>query len=206
MQRIPSAGTAIIRAAAAEIPSRMPRPGRALAVLAALPMSMRPRTQTAIIIARLRSKTARILHSIKNLFRLRRLLHRRIPYNPPPKRWRAHSHKPRLLAQASSPTLRAKLLCRPVPDVHRATWQHRRTMQRPRQQKPRPVRRIIPQELRSPARAARSCKMRSRNNPYIPNQNSIRAAAHRYRIMLARFRSVRQEKRQAKIRRAVPVS
>ena len=62
------------------------------------------------------------------------------------------------------------------------------------------------QELRSLSWAARSCKMRSRNNPYIPNQNPIRAAAHRYRIMLARFRSVRQEKRQAKIRRAVPVS
>lgn len=149
MQRIPSAGTAISRAAAAEIPSRMHRPDRALAVLAALPMSMRPRTQTAIIIARLRSKTARILHSIKNLFRLRRLLHRRIPYNPPPKRWRAHSLKPRLLAPESSRTPRAKPPCRPAPDVHRATWQRRRTMQRPRQQKPRPVRRIVPQELRS---------------------------------------------------------
>ena len=206
MQRIPSAGTAISRAAAAEIPSRMHRPDRALAALAALPMSMRPRTQTAIIIARLRSKTARILHSIKNLFRLRRLLHRRIPYNPPPKRWRAHSHKPRLLEPESSPTLRAKLLCRPAPDVHRAMWQRRRTMQRPRQQKPRPVRRIIPQELRSLSWAARSCKMRSRNNPYIPNQNPIHAAAHRYRIMLARFRSVRQEKRQAKIHRALPFS
>lgn len=203
MRHIPSAGTAISRAAAAEIPSRMHRPDRALAVLAALPMSMRPRTQTAIIIARLRSKTARILHSIKNLFRLRRLLHRRIPYNPPPKRWRAHSLKPRLLAPASSPTLRAKLLCRPAPDVHRATWQRRRTMQRPRQQKPRPVRRIVTQELRSLSWAARSCKMRSRNNPYIPNQNPIRAAAHRHRITLAWFRSVRQEKRQTKIRRAV---
>ena len=206
MQRIPSAGTAISRAAAAEIPSRMHRPDRALAVLAALPMSMRPRTQTAIIIARLRSKTARILHSIKNLFRLRRLLHRRIPYNPPPKRWRAHSLKPRLLAPESSRTPRAKPPCRPAPDVHRAMWQLRRTMQRPRQQKPRPVRRIVPQELRSLSWAARSCKMRSRNNPYIPNQNSIRAAAHRYRIMLARFRSVRQEKRQVKIRCAVPIS
>ena len=167
---------------------------------------MHPRTQTASIIARLRSKTARILHSIKNLFRLRRLLHRRIPHDPPPKRWRAHSHKPRLLEPESSPTLRAKLLCRPAPDVHRATWRRRRTMQRPRQQKPRPVRRIIPQELRSLSWAARSCKMRSRNNPYIPNQNPIHAAAHRYRIMLARFRSVRQEKRQAKIHRALPFS
>ena len=85
-------------------------------------------------------------------------------------------------------------------------WQLRRTMQRPRQPKPRPVRRIIPQELRSLSWAARSCKMRSRNKPYIPSQNSIRAAAHRYRIMLARFRSVRQEKRQAKIHRALPFS
>ena len=206
MQRIPSAGTAISRAAAAEIPSRMHRPDRALAALAALPMSMRPRTQTAIIIARLRSKTARILHSIKNLFRLRRLLHRRIPYNPPPKRWRAHSHKPRLLAPASSPTPRAKPPCRPAPDVHRAMRQRRRTMQRPRQQKPRPVRRIIVRILHSPSWAARSHRIRSRNRPYIPSRNPIRAAAHRYRIMLARFRSVRQEKRQAKIRRAALLS
>ena len=41
---------------------------------------------------------------------------------------------------------------------------------------------------------------------HIPNRNLIRAAAHRYRIMLARFRSVRQEKRQAKIHRALPFS
>ena len=80
----------------------MHRPDRALAVLAALSMSMHPRTQTAIIIARPHSKTARILHSIKNLFWLRRLLHRRIPYNPPPKRWRAHSLKQRLPELASS--------------------------------------------------------------------------------------------------------
>ena len=206
MQRIPSAGTAISRAAAAEIPSRMHRPDRALAVLATLPMSTHHLTQTAIIIARLRSKTARILHSIKNLFRLRRLLHRRIPYNPPPKRWQARSLKPRLLEPESSRTPRAKPPYRPAPDVHRAMWQRRRTMQRPRQPKPRPVRRIIPQELRSLSRAARSCKMRSRNNPYIPNQNPIRAAAHRHRIMLARFCSTRQEKQQAKIRRALPFS
>ena len=206
MQRIPSAGTAISRAAAAEIPSRMHRPDRALAVLAALPMSMRPRTQTAIIIARLRSKTARIMHPVRNLFPSRLLLHRRIPYNPPPKRWRAHSHKPRLLEPESSRTPRAKPPCRPAPDVHRATWQRRRTMQRPRQPKPRPVRRIIPQELRSPSWAARSRRIRSRNRPYIPSRNPIRAAAHRYRVMLARFRSVRQEKRQAKIHRALPFS
>lgn len=206
MRHIPSAGTAISRAAAAEIPSRMHRPDRALAALAALPMSMCPRTQTAIIIARLRSKTARILYSIKNLFRLRRLLHRRIPYNPPPKRWRVHSRKPRLLAPANSPTLRAKLLCRPVPDVHRATWQRRRTRLRPQRQKPRPVRRIIPQELRSLSWAARARRTRSRSRPYIPSRNPIRAAAHRCRITAARFRSARQEKRQAKIRCAVPVS
>ena len=206
MQRIPSAGTAISRAAAAEIPSRTHRPARALEALAALPMSMRPRTQTAIIIARLRSKTARILHSIKNLFRLRRLLHRRIPYNPPPKRWRAHSHKPRLLAPASSPTLRAKLLCRPAPDVHRATWQRRRTMQRPRQQKPRPVRRIVPQELRSLSWAARSRRIRSRNRPYIPSQNPIHAAARRCRITAVLLCPARQEKRQPQIHRATPIS
>ena len=169
-------------------------------------MSMRPRTQTAIIIARLRSKTARILHSIKNLFRLRRLLHRRIPYNPPPKRWRAHSLKPRLLEPESSRTPRAKPPCRPAPDVHRATWQRRRTMQRPRQQKPRPVRRIIVRILHSPSWVAWARRTRSRNRPYIPNQNPIRAAAHRHRIMLARFCSTRQEKRQVKIRCAVPIS
>ena len=203
MQRIPSAGTAISRAAAAEIPSRMHRPDRALAALAALPMSMRPRTQTAIIIARLRSKTARILHSIKNLFRLRRLLHRRIPYNPPPKRWRAHSHKPRLLEPESSRTPRAKPPCRPAPDVRRAMWQRRRTMQRPRQEKPRPARRIIMQELCNLPWAARSSKIHSRSRPYIPNRNPIRAAAHRYRITLAWFRSVRQENRQRQLSRAV---
>ena len=206
MQRIPSAGTAISRAAAAEIPSRMHRPDRALAVLAALPMSMRPRTQTAIIIARLRSKTARILHSIKNLFRLRRLLHRRIPYNPPPKRWRAHSLKPRLLAPASSPTLRAKLLCRPAPDVHRATWQRRRTMQRPRQQKPRPVRRIIMQKPCSLSWVVRSRRIRSRNRPYIPSRNPIRATVRQCRITVEPCCPVRQEKRQAKIHRALPFS
>ena len=163
MQRIPSAGTAISRAAAAEIPSRMHRLDRALAALAALPMSMRPRTQTAIIIARLRSKTARILHSIKNLFRLRRLLHRRIPYNPPPKRWRAHSLKPRLLAPESSRTPRAKPPCRPAPDVRRVMWRCQRPMQRPRQQKPRPVRRIIVRILHSPSWAARARRTRSRS-------------------------------------------
>ena len=135
----------------------------------------------------LRSKTARILHSIKNLFRLRRLLHRRIPYNPPPKRWRAHSHKPRLLEPESSRTPRAKPPCRPAPDVHRATWQRRRTMQRPRQPKPRPVRRIIPQELRSPSWAARSRRIRSRNRPYIPSRNPIRAAVRQCRITVGLF-------------------
>ena len=187
MRRIPSAGTAISRAAAAEIPSRMHRPDRALAVLAALPMSMRPRTQTAIIIARLRSKTARILHPVRNLFPRRLLLHRQIPYNPPPKRWRAHSHKPRLLEPESSRTPRAKPPCRPAPDVHRATWQRRRTMQRPRQPKPRPVRRIIPQELRSPSWAARSRRIRSRNRPYIPSRNPIRAAVRQCRITVGLF-------------------
>lgn len=199
MQRIPSAGTAISRAAAAEIPSRMHQPDRALAALAALPMSMRPRTQTAIIIARLRSKTARILHSIKNLFRLRQLLHRRIPYNPPPKRWRAHSHKPRLLEPESSRTPRAKPPCRPAPDVRRAMWQRRQ------QEKQRLMRRIIVRILLSLSWAARSCKMRSRNRPYIPSRNPIRAAAQRCRIAAGLFCPVRQEKRQLRIRRAAPI-
>ena len=169
MRHIPSAGTAISRAAAAEIPSRMHRPDRALAALAALPMSMRPRTQTAIIIARLRSKTARILHSIKNLFRLRRLLHRRIPYNPPPKRWRAHSLKLRLPELASSQTPHGKQPCRPAPDVRRVMWQ------RQRQEKQRPMRRIIVRILLSPSWAARPRRIRSRNRPYIPSRNPIRA-------------------------------
>lgn len=206
MRHIPSAGTAISRAAAAGIQSRTHRPGRALAALAALPMSVCPRTQTAIIIARLRCKAARILHSIKNLFRLRRLLHRRIPYNPPPKRWRAHSLKPRLLAPESSRTPRAKPPYRPAPDVHRATWQRRRTMQRPRQPKPRPVRRIIMQELRSPSWAARSCRIRSRNRMHIPSRNPIRAAARRCRITAELLCPARQEKRQPQIRRATPTS
>ena len=68
------------------------------------------------------------------------------------------------------------------------------------------MRRIIMQELCSLARAARPRRIRSRNRPYIPNQNPICAAAHRHRIMLARFRSARQEKRQAKIHRALPFS
>lgn len=134
------------------------------------------------------------------------VLHRRIPYNPPPKRWRAHSHKPRLLAPASSPTLRAKLLCRPAPDVHRATWQRRRTMQRPRQEKQRPVRRIIPQERCSPSWAARSHRIRSRNRPYIPSRNPIRAAARRCRITAVLLCPARQEKRQPQIHRATPIS
>ncbi len=186
--------------------SRMHRPDRALAVLAALPMSMRPRTQTAIIIARLRSKTARILHSIKNLFRLRRLLHRRIPYSPPPKRWRAHSLKPRLPEMASSLTPRGKQLCRPAQDVRRVMWRRQRTMQHPRQEKQRPMRRIIVRILRSPPWAARSHRIRSRSRPHILSRNPIRAAAQQCRIAAGLFCPARQEKRQAKIRRAVPIS
>ena len=107
---------------------------------------------------------------------------------------------------ASSRTPRAKPPYRPAPDVHRAMWQLRRTMQRPRQQKPRPVRRIITQESCSLSWAARSCKMRSRNNPYIPNQNPIRAAARRCRITAELLCPARQEKRQPQIRRATPIS
>ena len=127
-------------------------------------------------------------------------------YNPPPKRWRAHSLKPRLLAPESSRTPRAKPPCRPAPDVHRAMWQLRRTMQRPRQQKPRPVRRIIVRILLSPSWTARSRRIRSRNRPYIPSRNPIRAAAHRHRIAAGLFCPVRQEKQQAKILRAAPIS
>ena len=143
--------------------------------------------EIGIIIARLRSKTARILPSIKNLFRLRRLLHRRIPYNPPPKRWRAHSHKPRLLEPESSRTPRARPPCRPAPDVRRVMWQRQRTMQRPRQQKPYPVRRIVPQELRSLSWAARARRTRSRSRPYIPSRNPIRAAVRQCRITVGLF-------------------
>ena len=150
---------------------------------------MRPRTQTAIIIARLRSKTARILHRRKNLFRLRRLLHRRIPYNPPPKRWRAHSLKPRLLEPESSRTPRAKPPYRPAPDVHRAMWQRRR------QEKQRPMRRIIVRILLSPSWAARPRRIRSRNRPYIPSRNPIRAAARRCRITVGLLCPAPQESR-----------
>ena len=48
--------------------------------------------------------------------------------------------------------------------------------------------------------------MRSRNNPHIPNQNPIRAAAQRCRITAGPFCPARQEKRQAKIHRALPFS
>lgn len=102
-------------------------------------------------------------------------------------RWRVHSLKLHLLAPASSRTPRGKQPCRPAPDVRRDMWQHRRTMQRPRQPKPRPVRRIVPQELRSLSWAARSCKMRSRNNPYIPSRNPIRAAVRQCRIAAGLF-------------------
>lgn len=200
MQRIPSAGTAISRAAAAEIPSRMHRPARALAELAALPMSTRPRMQTAIIIARLRSKATQVLHRRRNLFPRRRIL-----YRLPQKRWRAHSLKLRLPELASSPTPRGKQPCRPAPDVRRGMWQRQRAMQRPRQEKQRPMRRIITQELRSLSWAARSRRICSRNRPYIPSQKPIRAAAQQCRIAAELFRPVRQEKRQAQIHRAAPI-
>lgn len=163
--------------AAAGIPSQAHRPARALAAIR--PMSMHRLTQTAIIIVRLRSKAARILYPVRNPFPRRQPRHRTIPYSLPPKRWQAHSLKLRLLEPASSPTLRAKPPCRLAPDVHRATWQHRRTMQRSRQGKQYPMRRIIMQKLCSPARAARPRRIRSRNRPYIPNQNPTRAAARR---------------------------
>ena len=115
-------------------------------------------------------------------------------------RWRVHSLKLHLLAPASSRTPRGKQPCRPAPDVRWAMWQRRR------QEKQRPMRRIIVRILLSPSWAARSRRIRSRNRPYIPSQNPIHAAARRHRIMLARFCSTRQEKQQAKNRRAAPIS
>ena len=205
MQRIPSAGTVVSSAAAVEIRSRMHRPARALAA-AIRPMSMRPLTQTAIIIARLHSKAARILYPVRNPFPRRQPRHRTIPYSLPPKRWQAHSLKLRLLEPASSRTPRGKQLYRPAPDVRRGMWQHRRTMQRPRQEKQRPMRRIIVRILLSPSWAARARRIRSRNRPYIPSRNPFRAAAQQYRIAAGLFCPVRQEKRQSQIRRAVPIS
>ena len=59
---------------------------------------------------------------------------------------------------ASSPTPRAKPPCRPAPDVHRVMWQRREPKQRPRQEKARPVRRIIVRILLSPSWAARAAQ------------------------------------------------
>ncbi len=177
---------AISRAAAAENPSRAYQ--LALTLAAAIrPMSMRLRMQTAIIIARLRSKAAQALHPVRNLFPRRLLRHRRILYRLPPKRWQAHFLKLRLQELASSQTPREKQPYHPAPDAHRAMWQRQRTMQHPLQEKQRQARRIITQELRSPARAARLRRIRSRNRPYIPSRNPIRAAARRCRITAELF-------------------
>ncbi len=59
---------------------------------------------------------------------------------------------------ASSRTPRGKQPYRPAPDVRRVMWQRQRTELRPQQAKPRPARRIVPQELRSLSWAARSCR------------------------------------------------
>ena len=206
MRRIPSAKIVVSRAAAAETQSKVHRPGRALAVLAALPMSMRPRMQTGIIAARLRSKAARIPYPVKKLFPRRLLRHRRILHRLPLKRWQALFLKQYRQQIANSPTPRERHLCRLAPDVRRVMWQRQRTMQHPRQEKQRQAHRIITQELCSPARTARSRRIRSRNRPYIPSRNPTRAAARRCKIAVGLFCPVRQEKRQAKIRRAVPVS
>ena len=48
--------------------------------------------------------------------------------------------------------------------------------------------------------------MRSRNRSYIPSRNPTRAAAQRCRISAGLFCPVRQEKRQAQIQRAAPIS
>ena len=166
---------------------------------------MRPRTQTAIIIARLRSKAVRILHRRRILFPRRLLRHRRILYRLPQKRWRVHSLKLHLPELASSRTPRGKQPCRPAPDVRRATWQRQRAMQRPRQEKQRPMRRIIMQKPCSPSWAARARRTRSRSRPYIPSRNPIRAAARRCRITAELLCPARQEKRQLRIRRAASI-
>ena len=57
-----------------------------------------------------------------------------------------------------------------------------------------------------PAMAARSHRIRSRSRPHILSRNPIRAAAQQCRIAAGLFCPARQEKRQAKIRRAVPIS
>ena len=62
------------------------------------------------------------------------------------------------------------------------------------------------QELCSPARTARSRRIRSRNRTHIPSRNPIRAAAQRCRIAVWPLLSVQQEKQQHRIRRAVPIS
>ena len=79
-------------------------------------------------------------------------------------------------------------------------------MQRQRQEKRRQAHHIIAQEACSPSWAAWPRRIRSRSRPYIPSRNPIRAAAQQCRIAAGLFCPVRQEKRQAKIRRAAPVS
>ena len=169
-------------------------------------MAMRPRTQTAIIIARLRSKAARIPYPVKKLFPRRLLRHRRILHRLPLKRWQALFLKQYRQQIANSPTPRERHLCRLAPDVRRVMWQRQRTMQHPRQEKQRQAHRIITQELCSPARTARSRRIRSRNRPYIPSRNPTRAAARRCRIAVGLFRPARQEKQQHRIRCAAPIS
>ena len=68
------------------------------------------------------------------------------------------------------------------------------------------MRRIIVRILLSPSWAARPRRIRSRNRPYIPSRNPIRATAQQCRIAAGLFCPVRQEKRQAQIRRATPIS
>ena len=102
-------------------------------------------------------------------------------------------HKPRLLAPASSPTLRAKLLCRPAPDApgHMAA----------------PKNHAAPTAAKNLARCAvssrRSFAARHGRRGHaehaagadrtFPVGIPIRAAAHRCRIMLELFCSVRRE-------------
>ena len=206
MQRIPSAKTVDSRAAAAEIRNRTRRTPRALAELAVYLAVLRLRTRAPTIIAQRRSKPAQALYPLRKRFPRRPPQRRQIPYNLPPKRQQARSSKPHLPGSASGKTRPAKQPFRPAQGVRRGTLQRQRTMWKPRREKLRPGRRIIRQESRSPSWAAQLRRMRSRNRPYIPSRKPIRAAARRCRITAGMFCPVRQEKRQAKIRRAVPIS
>ena len=170
-------------------------------------MSTRPRMQTAIIIARLRSKAAQVLHPVRNLFPRRLLRHRRILYSLPQKRWRAHSLKPRLPEMASSLTPRGKTA---VPPGTRRAPGHVAT----------------PKNNAAPAAGKNSAQCAVSSCGYFAARHGRRGhteyaagadrtfsvgipSAQQHNSAESRrdcFCPARQEKRQAKIRRAVPIS